>query len=406
MLNPDFNFVYWLGGFFALSIVIFFARKYFGILGHIWEILKLVFNYFYVVLIPIPVIYLMYYYLFFEANKTETYIFNSIDLIKDLKNLSFWFFTAGAFSAATKIISNLKIFKSQFESIILSDKFKATFKEILLSNEFDSQLTKKFEILTFSQENLNKQPNLDKIWKDVTLCKYEKQFPQLMEKLREKIENDLFEENNLSYYYKNLRIQVKFELLENDIVKITETSTSTIISNTESEIDIEFFVTSHENDGENVYSKIIPSKTKINGEALDEDFFKDTNPIKEGEYYKKILFEEVGGYDENMKSFEDWEFWIRILNEKSQVYKIPEFMFFYRKHDEGSLSNSFKTNPKFYFSLYDYVYEKHKGIYKKYFPNPIIAYNENLILTDFTKKIKNNILFTELPVICLILPSI
>jgi glycosyltransferase involved in cell wall biosynthesis len=109
--------------------------------------------------------------------------------------------------------------------------------------------------------------------------------------------------------------------------------------------------------------------------------------------FKKKSWECVGGYDENMKSFEDWEFWIRILNEKSQVYKIPEVMFFYRKHDEGSLSNSFKTNPQFYFSLYDYVYEKNKDIYKKYFPNPIIAYNENLILTDFAKKIKNNILF-------------
>lgn len=109
--------------------------------------------------------------------------------------------------------------------------------------------------------------------------------------------------------------------------------------------------------------------------------------------FKKNDWIRVGGYDENMKSFEDWEFWIRILNGKSQVYKIPELMFIYRKHDFGSLSNSFKTNPKFYFSLYDYVYEKHKGIYKKYFPNPIIAYNENLILTDFTKKIKNNILF-------------
>jgi hypothetical protein len=44
MLNPDFNFVYWIGGFFALTIIIFFARKYWGILGHIWEILKLVFK--------------------------------------------------------------------------------------------------------------------------------------------------------------------------------------------------------------------------------------------------------------------------------------------------------------------------------------------------------------------------
>ncbi|CAM3434858.1 hypothetical protein [Empedobacter stercoris] len=298
MLNPDFNFVYWIGGFFAITIIIFFARKYFAILGHIWEILKLVFNYFYVVLIPIPIIYLMYYYLFFDEAKQDTYIFNSIDLIKDLKNLSFWFFTAGAFSAATKIISNLKIFKNQFEEIILSEKFSAKFKEILLSNEFENQLTKNFEILTFSQENLNKQPNLDKIWKNVTLCKYEKHFPQLMEKLREKIENDLFAENNLSYYYKNLRLQIKFELLENDIVKITETSTSTLISNTDDEIDIEFFVTSHENDSDNIYTKIIPSKTKINGEAFDEDFFNDSNPIKEGEYFKKIFKHQLVGKKE------------------------------------------------------------------------------------------------------------
>ncbi|MWB94507.1 glycosyltransferase [Flavobacterium sp. GA093] len=109
--------------------------------------------------------------------------------------------------------------------------------------------------------------------------------------------------------------------------------------------------------------------------------------------FKKSSWENAGGYDENMKSFEDWEFWIRILNEKSQVYKIPELMFIYRKHNNGSLSNSFQKNPDFYFGLYDYVYEKHKEIYKKFFPNPIIAYNENLILKEFNQKIKNNFLF-------------
>jgi glycosyltransferase involved in cell wall biosynthesis len=109
--------------------------------------------------------------------------------------------------------------------------------------------------------------------------------------------------------------------------------------------------------------------------------------------FKKASWERIGGYDENMRSFEDWEFWIRILNEKSQVYKIPELMFIYRKHDNGSLSNSFKTNPHFYFSLYDYVYEKHKDIYKKYYPNPILVYNENLILKAFNQKVKNNMLF-------------
>lgn len=145
---------------------------------------------------------------------------------------------------------------------------------------------------------MNRQPNLDKIWKDVTLCKYQKHFPQLMEKLREKIVNELFEENNLSYYYKNLRLQVKFELLSNDIIKITETSSSTLICNTDDEIDIEFFVTSHESDNENIFTKIIPSKTKINGKPFDEDFFTDINPIKEGEYFKKIFKHQLKGKKE------------------------------------------------------------------------------------------------------------
>jgi glycosyltransferase involved in cell wall biosynthesis len=109
--------------------------------------------------------------------------------------------------------------------------------------------------------------------------------------------------------------------------------------------------------------------------------------------FKKTAWESVGGYDENMKSFEDWEFWIRILNEKSQVYKIPELMFIYRKHEEGSLSNTFKKNPEFYYGLHDYVFEKHRGIYKKFFPNPIIAYNDNLVLNEFNQKVKNTILF-------------
>lgn len=109
--------------------------------------------------------------------------------------------------------------------------------------------------------------------------------------------------------------------------------------------------------------------------------------------FEKKSWEEVNGYDENMKSFEDWEFWIRILDERSKVYKIPEFMFFYRKHEKESMSNSFKRDPDFSYYLYDYVYEKHKLIYKKYFPNPIVAYNENLILKEFNEKVKRNILF-------------
>lgn len=109
--------------------------------------------------------------------------------------------------------------------------------------------------------------------------------------------------------------------------------------------------------------------------------------------FKKVDWERIQGYDEQMKSFEDWEFWIRLLDDKSEVYKIPEILFLYRKHENGSLSNNFKTDVNYYYSLYEYVYKKNKLIYDNYFSTPIIAFNENLELLAFNKKVKRSWLF-------------
>jgi glycosyltransferase involved in cell wall biosynthesis len=47
--------------------------------------------------------------------------------------------------------------------------------------------------------------------------------------------------------------------------------------------------------------------------------------------FKKADWQKSGGYDEELiYAWEDWDFWLRILNEGSQVYKIPEVLFFYR----------------------------------------------------------------------------
>lgn len=109
--------------------------------------------------------------------------------------------------------------------------------------------------------------------------------------------------------------------------------------------------------------------------------------------FSRASWERIQGYDEKMNSFEDWEFWIRLLNDKCEVYKIPELLFFYRKHERGSLSNSFKMDVNDYYGLYEYVYKKNKLIYDNYFPTPIIAFNENLELVAFNEKIKRSWLF-------------
>lgn len=232
-----------------------------------------------------PLAFLVYYYLFFKADNPETYILNSKELINDLRNLSFWFFTAGVFSAASKLLSHLVIFKNQFKKVIMSD-------------EFDELLTRKLEVLTFSHENLNRQSNLDEIWRKVTLCKYEQSFPHLMSKLHENLVNELFEENNLSYYYKNMRTQANIELVAENIVQIVEIASYTVITNSKSPIEMRFFLSSGSSDTAHVFTRIDPTRTSIDGVPFDANTFDNIPAVYKGEEYVKTYTHKLEGKTE------------------------------------------------------------------------------------------------------------
>lgn len=109
--------------------------------------------------------------------------------------------------------------------------------------------------------------------------------------------------------------------------------------------------------------------------------------------FKKSGWEKSGGYDENLKSFEDWDFWIRMLHSNSKVYKINQVLYSYRKHKTDSLTNNFSVNPNEYYQLYDYIYVKNKNIYDTYFKTPILVFHENELLQEFNSKVKNMFIF-------------
>lgn len=46
--------------------------------------------------------------------------------------------------------------------------------------------------------------------------------------------------------------------------------------------------------------------------------------------YRKADWEEVGGYCEEMRGREDWDFWISLLKNGGDVYKLPIIGFYYR----------------------------------------------------------------------------
>ena len=81
---------------------------------------------------------------------------------------------------------------------------------------------------------------------------------------------------------------------------------------------------------------------------------------------KTSVFNELGGFDENLSFTEDWELWIRIVKDYGGVYKIPEILFYYRKRlNKSSLSDNMDINSNAEKSR-AYIYYKHYEFYSNY----------------------------------------
>jgi hypothetical protein len=240
--------------------VIFFFDKFSKLKVYLLRILSSINTNLYLYLLPFPIIFLIYYKFYFDAQKastlTDSLLFQP-EVMDFLKNLSIIFFSGGVFSATVKLINNFVLFKKNFQKLILSD-------------EFDSLLKDKFQILSLSDEFLLKRTDINDIWRRVTTCQFEQKFPELKTAIVKKLENDFFSVKMLTYYYHNFRFQVNIELLEDNIVKITEISNFDIIPNTKEAVNINFNIRSDTlRDDEKIYTKLIEDGCRLDGEKLN-----------------------------------------------------------------------------------------------------------------------------------------
>ena len=109
---------------------------------------------------------------------------------------------------------------------------------------------------------------------------------------------------------------------------------------------------------------------------------------------KKTVWDDVGGYDEDMKlGYEDWEFYIRITQKNWNVHVIPAHLLFYRQTDKSTLANDTIPNRAI---LINYIVDKHKDWYldnlKTLIDNKEVIYTENRVSLKYIWKfIKNRI---------------
>lgn len=93
--------------------------------------------------------------------------------------------------------------------------------------------------------------------------------------------------------------------------------------------------------------------------------------------YKKADWEKTGGYDEQIRwGWEDWDFWLCMIDEKDIVTRIDTIVFYYRVK-ESSMIKEFNSNEQKMRWTYDYIYLKHAEKINRVIGNPIQLYIKN-----------------------------
>ena len=113
---------------------------------------------------------------------------------------------------------------------------------------------------------------------------------------------------------------------------------------------------------------------------------------------RRYDFDRIGGFDESMKGYEDWEFFIRLLYHNDQVFQESEVLFYYRMHN-SPIGVNFQAGQREE-ELRSYIFNKHYDIYREFFGYPQWVYGQynrleheiKAILDSKTYKLGHNIL--------------
>ncbi|WP_294590399.1 glycosyltransferase family A protein [uncultured Bacteroides sp.] len=106
-------------------------------------------------------------------------------------------------------------------------------------------------------------------------------------------------------------------------------------------------------------------------------------------FFRKSDWVKIGGYDEKMlKGHEDWDFYIRLLENEGVVYQIQKPLFYYRIKESSLIGLA--TRKDVLLETEFYLYSKYESIYISYFDGGVLDNLRELsILRKKVAKYKN-----------------
>ncbi|MDD5555835.1 MAG: glycosyltransferase family A protein [bacterium] len=80
--------------------------------------------------------------------------------------------------------------------------------------------------------------------------------------------------------------------------------------------------------------------------------------------FRRKAWEEVGGYDETLPGYEDWDFWIGILERGYRAHVLEEFLFRYRIREGGKHHRS--NSPEYRGEIMDRIIARHAASFREH----------------------------------------
>lgn len=106
--------------------------------------------------------------------------------------------------------------------------------------------------------------------------------------------------------------------------------------------------------------------------------------------FRKTDFLKTSGFNPNMnEGFEDWDFWLSLLETGGQVYKLNTIAIYYRIKKN---SRNYSLTREKMQRLRKQIYENHKELYAKYFFDPLQSFEYDLLLNSREYKLGKRLL--------------
>ena len=99
--------------------------------------------------------------------------------------------------------------------------------------------------------------------------------------------------------------------------------------------------------------------TLVTNQVFSLEMLREENHIAYCSLYRREVFDQVGGYNTNLDSYEDWDFWIGALERGWQGVCVPEPLFLYRVKDQSMYTDALKRHD----SLIARIILNHPGVY-------------------------------------------